>query len=109
WVGGTMVRRAGSAGGTAMKRKWLTAAVLIAGTLTATVGGVWLASAQEKGPTVPKAPPLGQKAGKVVKPDEVIKQKPGADAARKPPRDADRIQGVWTFASSERAGKKELD
>jgi uncharacterized protein (TIGR03067 family) len=29
------------------------------------------------------------------------------DTAKKPPADAERIQGVWTFTSSQRAGKAE--
>jgi uncharacterized protein (TIGR03067 family) len=32
----------------------------------------------------------------------------GADEPKKVPTDADRIQGVWQFESSERAGKKEI-
>jgi uncharacterized protein (TIGR03067 family) len=31
----------------------------------------------------------------------------GGDVAKKPPPDAERIQGVWTFTSSEREGKDE--
>lgn len=33
----------------------------------------------------------------------------GAAADQKPPRDEDRMQGTWVFATSERDGKKELD
>jgi uncharacterized protein (TIGR03067 family) len=32
---------------------------------------------------------------------------PPGDTAKKPPADGERIQGVWTFTSSERAGKAE--
>jgi RNA polymerase sigma factor (sigma-70 family) len=42
-----------TAGGLSMTGKWLTAAVLIAGMLIATIGGAWYAAAQEKAITPP--------------------------------------------------------
>ena len=79
-----------------MKVKLLTAAVLFAGTLTAGVGGVWFANAQEKGklppgsgpavgndkpppaastPNAPPPRPAAAKDKKVLTPDQIVQGK----------------------------------
>ncbi len=76
------------AGGASMKVKLLTAAVLIAGTLTATAGGVWFGNAQDKGrlppgsgPATPRVVPpnpgvVSKKERKVFTPAQVEKDRP---------------------------------
>ena len=78
------------AGGVSMKIKMLTAAILLAGTLTATSGGVWFANAQDEGklspgsgPARPKVVPPGPRADpkkavepmKVLTPDQIVQGK----------------------------------
>jgi WD40 repeat protein len=62
--------------GMSMTAKWLSAAVLIAGTLLAAVGGMWYANAQQQANGAPDA---GLAVGKDKPPPAVPKEQPPAD------------------------------
>jgi WD40 repeat protein len=67
------------AGGLSMTGKWLGAAVLIAGTLIATIGGLWYVNAQE---TANAPADLGPAAGKDKPPPAAQEKQPDADRDR---------------------------